>query len=256
MTRRLRTAGLALALLLAACSRGAPAPREVAPSGPPTVAPDTIDRHERQLEQMPRRTAGSEAELVAATYILGHLQLAGYAVRLDSVPVANTVNSTNVVAVPPQGRRPEILVAAAYDGGPGDRAGNEAALGLFLELARALRVAKPAHSVEFAALGAEHATVSGGHLGSRRMVELLRAQGPDVFVVVLDGTSPQGPLVAEGDRSELLAGKPTPAGAALDPAALETAAVFRRAGYETLVAGGGEEALARALLRMLIDEVG
>lgn len=257
MTRTFRAGGLVACLMLASCSPGSPARPDVTPTGPSVVELDVVERHARQFdEHTPRRPAGSQQEQVAATYILGHLQLAGYAVRLDSVPVANTVNSTNVIAVPPGGRAPEVILAVAYDSEPGGGGSSGLTLGVFLEMARALRVAEPAHSVEFVALGAEHAAVSGGHLGSRRMAELLRDEDSDVFVIVLDGVSMRGDLAVEGERAAELEEPGAQRDSSLDPASLATADVFRRAGYDTVVAGGGQETVARALLEFLVDEVG
>ena len=57
------------------------------------------------------------------------------------------------------------------------------ALGLFLELARALRVAEGNHGVSFTALGAEHAALGQGNLGSRRAAqELLDGESEPMIV--------------------------------------------------------------------------
>jgi hypothetical protein len=179
--------GLAAALLASACSPsapgGAPGPR---PEGPPHVRAEVVARHARQFDdELARRPAGSQQEEAAAVYILGHLQRAGYSVRLEAVPVADTVTSTDVIALPPDGGEPDAVVAVPYDTGEG-AAANGDSLGLFLELARALAVAEREHAVELVALGAEHSAVGGSHLGSRRLVRLLVDAGHRPVVLTID----------------------------------------------------------------------
>jgi len=175
---------LLVLLALASCdAAGTPRP-DASPSGPPTIQTDAIEAHAEQFrDHLPEREAGSQQEFAAATYITAHLQQAGYVVEFDSVPVANTVRSTNVVALPPSTEDPEYLVAVAYDA-----AGKPEAIGAFLELARALRAAVPDHPVEFVALGAESANVGGGNLGTRRLIQVLedRELDPEVFVLSAD----------------------------------------------------------------------
>ena len=171
---------LALLALVSCTADETPRPT-ASPSGPPTIESDAIGKHAEEFTQdLPDREAGSQEEFAAATYITAHLQQAGYVVEFDSVPVANTVRSTNVVALPPSGEDPEYLVSVAYDA-----AGDPASIGAFLELARALRTAVPDHSVEFVALGAESAPVEGGLLGTRRMIKLLedRELNPEISVL-------------------------------------------------------------------------
>jgi hypothetical protein len=103
-------------------------------------------------------------------------------VELDAVPVEDTVRSSNVVALPPDGEPPEVVVAIGYDTTDEVR-GFGRGVGIFLELARALRVAEPEHSVEFVALGAEHTDVNGGQLGSRRLIRILKDAEVDPEVV-------------------------------------------------------------------------
>ena len=166
----MKKATVLLLFVLVSCTGGGTPRPTASPSGPPTIQPDVIARHAEQFdEDLPERRAGSQQEFAAATYITAHLQQAGYVVEFDSVPVANTVRSTNVVALPPSTEDPNVLVVTAYD--EGSDAGS---IGAFLEVARALRVAVPDHSVEFAALGAESADVAGGELGSKRMIKLLQ----------------------------------------------------------------------------------
>ncbi len=149
-----------------------------------------LELHAQQFdEDLPDRRAGSEEEFAAATYITAHLQQAGYVVEFDAVPVANTVRSTNVLALPPSTNDPDHVVAVAYDAG-----GSAESIATFLEVARALRVAVPDHSVEFAALGAEWAEVEGGNLGTRRLIKLLNDRELDPEIVYLMGREETEPL--------------------------------------------------------------
>jgi hypothetical protein len=119
------------------------------------VQADVVDDHAAQFDDsLDDRLAGSQQEFAAATYILGHLQTAGYVPLLDPVPVQDLVRSTNVVAEPPSGERPQVVVTVAYDTRPESRPAG-AALGLWLELARSLYARDREHAVEFVALGAE-----------------------------------------------------------------------------------------------------
>jgi hypothetical protein len=151
------------------------------PEGPPEIRYDVVRQHALQFDvDIPDRPPGSQHELAAASYILGHLQLAGYSPRLDSVPVKDAVNSTNVVAFPPNGSKPKFLVTIPYDtGDPTVQKGHE--LGLFLELARALTVANPDHQVGFVALGAESADARG----SRRLAQFLLDEDVDPSVILI-----------------------------------------------------------------------
>ncbi len=114
---------------------------------------------------VPSRPPGSQHELAAATYILGHLQLAGFSPLLDPVPVRDQVHSTNVVAFPPNGEEPRVVVTVGY-AHDGEAAGDGLRIGLFLELARALNVADPQHGVGFVAVGAD----TFGHARLRRFL--------------------------------------------------------------------------------------
>ena len=164
----------ALIVVLAACGGDASRPSEVDPSGPPSVRRDVVQDHAAQFDnELSERLAGSQQEQAASQYVLGHLQQAGYFVQLDAVPVGDLVESTNLVALPPSGEDPETIVTVAYDS-PGESTASGAAVGTFLELARALYAAAPDHRVEFVALGAE---TSAEHLGSRRLAQQLREAG-------------------------------------------------------------------------------
>src|SRR5687768_18446959 len=103
-TRPMRAAPLKLArisvcfvvlglLPLAACT-GEPerGPAGPAPDGPAEVEVEAVEEHAAQFdEDLSDRPAGSQQEFAAATYLTGHLQRAGYEVRLESVPYKDTV---------------------------------------------------------------------------------------------------------------------------------------------------------------------
>jgi hypothetical protein len=182
-TRTLFTIALTALILFPACDASSGDAELATPSGPPTVDLDAVARHAEQFEnEIPIRTAGSPEEEIATSYLLAHMQQAGYLVRLDGVPVKDLVRSTNVVAPPPSGADPETAVIVAYDTGP-DGAGDATVLGLWLELARALNVKDPDHTVEFVALGADHAAVEGAPLGQRRLARFLTDEDLDPQIV-------------------------------------------------------------------------
>lgn len=244
MTSRITYAVLILVGLgaMIACSGGdggsAPA---VAAGGPPEVRPEVVERHAAQFDRdLEARPAGSQQELSAATYILGHLQRAGYGARLEAVPVENLVNSTDVLAVPTSGANPATVVTVAYDTAAGTPHSG-ADIGLFLELARALKVADPDHDVLFAALGAENTALGVGNLGSRRLLELLDEQGADPLVLTIGGVG-SGPVCIEGP--EPLAGAP----GCGEPARADP---YTEAGLTHAQASGPPEALGRTLLDLL-----
>lgn len=226
---------------LTACSDGGGPAAAVAAGGPPKVRTDVVRRHAAQFDrELSPRPAGSQQESSAATYILGHLQRAGYGVRLEAVPVENLVNSTDVLAVPPEGGNPAAVVAVAYDTAAGHRALG-ADIGLFLELARALRVADPRHDVMFAALGAENTALGGGSLGSRRLIGLLGEEGADPLVLTIDGVGP-GPVCIDGLG---------PVAGAAGCAEHDPGSLYAEAGLKHVVASGRAEPLGRALLDLL-----
>lgn len=241
---------LIVALLVTSCDE--PGRRELArPQGPPAIRLQALQRHARELERtIGVRPAGSRAELLAASYILRELQRAGYLVRLDFVPLTNLVRSSNVVALPRSGAKAQIAVVAPYDG-----RGGGAAVGVLLELARALASARPRHSVEFVALGAEKTRVKGGRLGSRRLAKVLIDEGKTASVVMIaSGDRSEAALVARGDgASELLAvarrlGIPAPAP---PPASSSGDGLFDAAGLENVVVSGDASSVARVLLEYL-----
>jgi hypothetical protein len=174
---------LALLLALAACTSSGVIRPISDPTGPPTIEPAAVEQHAEQFDvDLPERRAGSQQEFAAASYITAHLQSAGYVVKLDAVPVEDLVRSSNVVALPPSGEAPELVVAIGYD--TTERVSDFGeGLGVFLEVARALRVDVPEHSVQFVALGAEHTTLNDGALGSRRLVRVLQDAEVDPEIV-------------------------------------------------------------------------
>lgn len=181
--RSLLTA-LSITLLVSGCvPPGTSTETTPVPEGPPEVSYELVRRHAQQFDvDVPDRPAGSQHETAAASYILGHLQLAGFSPRLDRVPVADTLNSTNVFAYPPNGSKPEYLVAVSYDTPASGLQQQGRELGLFLELARALTVADPDHGVAFAALGAENVDARG----TRRLAQFLLDEDISPSVLLID----------------------------------------------------------------------
>lgn len=173
MRNRLTVAAIVVALLGSCATQNIPSAESSPPEGPPLVQFDLVERHGDQFDdEVPERLPGSQEETAAASYILGHLQLAGYAPYLDGVPVRDQVRSTNVIALPPSGEEPLVLVAIPYDNQPGEGVDGRY-LGLFLELARALNAAGLDHRVAFVAMGAE----SAEHRGTRRLAQYLIDEG-------------------------------------------------------------------------------
>ncbi len=199
------------------------------------------------------RVAGSQEELAASAYIVAHLTDAGYVSRLDAVPVEDAVRSTNVVALPPSGREPKAMVVVAYDSTGGSPPGG-AAIGVWLEVARALRALDPEHSVEFVALGAEQTDVGGGRLGSRRLARRLVDEGasPHVGVVHDVGDAADPELFAAGPAAAALEEVASPLGFETGDAAVTGGAeVFAEAGFDTTVLGGAPEGVGPVLLAYL-----
>ena len=259
--RRACSAALAaLALTSLACGAPRATPQGPPPSGPGRVLPEVVARHARQFdEDLAPRPAGSQAEEAAAAYLLGHLQRSGYVVRLLGVPVANTVSSVDVVALPPAGGDPGAVVATAYDSPAGRTLRSGSTLGIFLELARALRARAPRHHVEFVALGAEYARVGEGWLGSRRLARDLESSAARPSVVTLGDVTRVGGLRASGERAARLravagdlgvrSGRALPSGAG--DAVSARSAIFGAAGVDHTAVGGGERAVGTVLLEYL-----
>ena len=253
-------AALFVALAAGACGSAEGPNRNVAPAqGPPEVVLNTVEQHARQFDDdLPVREAGTQQELAAATYLTGHLQRAGYTVRLESVPVGDLVRSTDVVALPPSGGEPRAVVAVPYDTVPKLALQGED-LGVFLELARALRVVQSEHAVEFVALGAELTDRDGGNLGTRRLVRLLvdAEVAPPVVVIAVapgrgfdaTGTSVASDLdgVAASAGVERSVDVPDPA----LPTLIESTKVLGAANLEFAVARGGAKEVGSVLLSWL-----
>jgi hypothetical protein len=246
---------VALATMSAACV-GTAEPPDLEGSGPPDIRESVVRRHAREFStELADRDPGSQGEQAASFYILGHLQQAGYVVRLDAVPVGNLVSSTNLVALPPNGDDPEVVVPASYD------SGNDLALGVFLELARALHVADPEHAVEFVALGAEEARGGNDKLGSRRLTRVLLDEDVEPVIVTLDITQAGvGDVFVDGDG-------PTAAGlrrmadrlgfeapAELPPPQSSQRSVFERAGWDHVYVRGQPVEVGRVVLEYLVAE--
>lgn len=261
-TRRFRVsrrvaAGLAVALLLGAACASSERGGVTEPSGPPEIQGEVVAEHAAQFDdKLARRPAGSQQEFATATYILAHLQAGGYAPLLDPVPVEDLIRSTNVVADPPRGGEPATVVAIAYDTGPESLPQGDA-LGLWLELARALYARNPGHSTAFAALGAEHASLSGGELGARRLAEFLidRKLGP--VVVVVGRISESGRAFAvSGTGAAPFEQAAARLGIDVEGAAPSAGAarVFGEAGFRQATVSGSVDAVGRVLLEALSGE--
>lgn len=242
-------------------SSGAPHARA---SGPPRIQPAIVARHAEQFDtELARRPAGSQQEEAAASYILAHLQQAGYAPRLEAVPVANTVNSTDVIAPPPSGKQPSTVVAVPYDTAPNDPQPGGDGMGLFLELARALDVARPDHAVELVALGAEHARAGGGYSGSRRLVELLSNEAITPLVITIEALGGKGsgrfgafgpdagPLVDAARSLHVPVIPLPPPDPALGRDLSARGRVYADAGLRHVAVTGGVQPVGRVLLEVL-----
>lgn len=247
-----RTTSLLLLALCAGCSTVPEGQRATRPAtGPPEVRLSTVEEHARQFdEEEPLRLAGSQEELAASAYIVAHLTDAGYVSRLDAVPVEDAVRSTNVVALAPSGREPEAVVVVAYDSA-GDSAPGGKAIGVWLEVARALRAVEPEHSVEFVALGAEHTDVNGGRLGSRRLVNVMET-APEVIVVV---ATPSKELRALGYARRELEALAREQGVSPAPShpSFDANEVFRAAALDSTSVSGPPEEVGPVLLAYLSD---
>lgn len=238
---------------LVSCVRPDDGGQSVPTKGPPSISYDLVRQHAEQFDvDVPDRPPGSQHELAAASYILGHLQLAGFSPRLDRVPVADTINSTNVFAYPPNGSEPEFLVAITYDTPASGRVQQGRELGLFLELARAVTVADPDHSVAFAALGAENAD----RRGTRRLAQFLLDEGiaPSILLIRFDSRSTEGSFYAQG----ACAGEARAMAYAdsLDPDGCRTtnmhSGALDLAGFQLTYVGGDIEELGRGLFDFLM----
>jgi hypothetical protein len=207
-------------------------------AGPPRIQPATIRARAHWFDSTdPNRIAGSQQELVASSYLLARLEQAGYLVNLDPVPVGNLLHSTNVIAQPPSGRVHTVVVVD-YDTSASVRS-DGAAIGTFLELARALRARDPHHSVEFAALGAQHVSVNGGQVGARSLIALLK-QSPTPSIIRIGQVTQGSPEISvSGSAASALRSAARRAGVPVRTAGSRPNDVFTSAGFaETVVQGG------------------
>ena len=252
---------LAAAAVASTSCRASPGEAELSVAqGPGRVRLDAVRAHSAQFdEDDPGRAAGSQGEGIAATYILGHLQRAGYEVYLQPVPVSNLVSSTNVVALPSGGPEVRAVVVVPYDTAPGAR-DTSPALGLFLEVARALEARDEGGEVEFAALGAERAEVSGGRLGSRRLAQFMRDRDQHPVVVSLEdialGRGRRAAVARGAARGQLVRvararGAPLRAEASTTP----TIEVFQAAGFRSVALSGPASIAGEVLLEYLAEGV-
>ncbi len=231
----------AACLVLVACSSDPGAPISNEPSGPPEVRGEVVERHASQLDdELGARPAGSQQEQIASQYVLGHLQRAGYLVRLDDVPVGNLVESSNLLALPPSGNDPEVVVVASYDSPEGEATGGEET-GFLLELARAFNVVAPGHDVEFAALGAESG--QAGRLGSRRLVRFLLDENIQPSIVHISDIGKGLPAKADGSLAREIV--PSAAAGGDDPE------LFAEAGLERASVSGDPEEIGVLLIEYL-----
>ena len=230
---------LFVAIAFPACASEAPV--DTSSSGPPTIRSDVVEAHAEQFDsEVPVRSPGSGEELAAASYVLGHLQQAGYVPLLDSVPVENLVESTNVVALPVSGEEPTELVAVSLGTSEAETGGEQ--IGVFLEVARALNVARPDHAVAFVALGAEDSPRLGGSLGTRRLLQYLADREFNPHVITL-GRGPS--LTAEGSRDQEIVEKRVPSAPRDD--------LYTRSRLEHTVVSGPPIEVGEAVLTYLAD---
>ena len=226
-------------------------PRDV--PGPPEVRAEVVAEHAAQFDdELPKRTAGSQQEKGAATYILGIMQRNGYVVRLESVPVRNLVASTNLIATPPGLDEPETVIVVPYDVTEGDATDPSAgsSLGVFLETARALNVADPEQATAWVALGAENADQKGGRLGSRRLIRFMLDEGWDPRVIRLGTSSEFATIGDSADAFQDIYGEVTgvpPPGVVLDT----DIGLYQEAGFEETIVLGPAELLGDLLLGYL-----
>lgn len=164
---------------------------------------------------------------------------------LDAVPVRDQVQSSNVVAFPPDGDEPQVVVTVPYDT-PEEGAPNGAEIGLFLELARALYAAAPEHAVGFAAVGAEGAEGRG----SAALAGLFEEQGIEPGVISIRPSARAGESLSVTGScmdpdSQLVAfeecSHPTRSGSP-----------FAARGLQFTAVGGDVDVLGRALFDFLL----
>ena len=220
---------------------------------------DVVEQHADQFDDRGTRTTGGiRGGAGRGGLHPGALQQNGYFARLDPVPVADLFRSTNVIAEPEGGEEdPDAIVVVPYGTGP-ESPDNSEAIGLLLELSRALNVAAPGHKVQFAAVGAEYSDEEGGSLGSRRLARFMLDEDQDPLVIQLVEISPEAELTfkAYGDRADeanrvmldMTGGDVlTDEARSLDPD------VFAAAGFQRMLVVGEPETVGPVLLQFLSE---
>jgi hypothetical protein len=201
------------------------------------------------------RLPGSQEEFLTAGFLLAHMAKLGYMMRLDSVPVANTVDSANVEATVREGDpHPSVVVVVGYDS-PASGSHQGPSLGEWLEVARAVQVKGAPGGLEMVALGAEHARTSGGQLGSRRLAQVLlnAHSGPQIITIgTIDGPgfSALGPDAPKLDRIARGLGVSVERDAIPGPTAKHPD-VWAEAGFHHTTVAGGARAVGDVLVRFL-----
>jgi hypothetical protein len=243
-------------LALGACTDDKDASPGPVASGGPEVSMALVDKHAAEFDaEVPARYPGSDEEFAAASYILGHLQLAGYGTFLDAVPVEDLVRSTSVVAFPSSGD-PSKLVVVDYGIAPG-RQVDTTSIGLFLELARAIQVAEPDHSVGFVALGAAAAADDEISLGARRLARFLEERDLEPTIVQLEVSSGGSPFKAYGAFADVINCPSGACGAVtLEGAFTPNSVLWDEAGLDLTIIRGAAAEAAPALLSWLTSKVG
>ncbi len=238
-------------LVLGACTSDTGGSPEPTASGGPDVSVALVETHAAEFDaEVPERYPGTDEEFVAASYVLGHLQLAGYGTFLDAVPVENLVRSTNVVAFPSSGD-PSRLIVVDYGTAPGRRP-DTTSIGLLLELARALQVAEPDHSVGFVALGAAAPTDDDVSLGARRLARFLQERELEPTIVQLEVSDGDHSFKAYGAFADAIncpSGECGPT--TLEAAVTPNSVLWDKAGLDLTIIRGAAADAAPALLQWL-----
>jgi hypothetical protein len=159
--------------------------------------------------------------------------------------------------VPPQGDEPRYVIAVPYDTPPGE-ALDAHAIGVFLEVARALSVRGLDHAVEFVALVAEFTEPGEGSSGSRALVERLADEGiaPQIIYLspqLIQGGAPGDGFYAEGPLADQLEERTTLEKQNAGPAVRSSLKLYAEAGFEATLVGGVPEVVAQKLIEFLAD---
>ncbi|MBN1320385.1 MAG: Zn-dependent exopeptidase M28 [Thermoleophilia bacterium] len=151
-------------------------------------------------EEMGVRVSGSETEALAAGYAARYLETLGYAVVTSEVLLPGEGISHNVQALKAGASPSVILVGGHIDSKAPSPGANDNASGVavVLELARDLRDADIAPTVEFVLFGAEEMVDSNAdhhHYGSRQFVQGMTAEERLALVAMVSVD-----MVAYGDQ--------------------------------------------------------